>query len=103
MLFDIRSPGRRMAVKIIYGGLAVLLGGGLILFGVGSGIQGGGLFDAISGSSSDLPDNAFVKQADQQQKVVAAHPNDAAAYALLARLRFQSADFDDKKQQFTDK
>ena len=102
MLFDIRSPGRRMAVKVIYGGLAVLLGGGLILFGVGSGIQGGGLFDAISGSSGDLPDNAFVKQADKQQKFVATHPKDAEAYAQLARLRFQSASFDDNKQVFTD-
>jgi hypothetical protein len=101
MLFDIRSPGRRMAVKVIYGGLAVLLGGGLILFGVGSGIQGGGLFDALSGNSKDLPDNAFVKQADQQQKFVVAHPHDAEAYAQLARLRFQSAPYDDSKQAFT--
>lgn len=101
MLFDIRSPGRRRAVKVIYGGLAVLLAGGLILFGVGSGIQGGGLWDAISGSSGDLPDNAFVKQADKQQKFVAAHPDDAEAWAQLARLRFQSADYDDGKQAFT--
>jgi hypothetical protein len=101
MLFDMRSPGRQLAVKVIYGGLAILLGGGLILFGVGSGVSGGGLFDALSGNSGSLPDNAFVKKADQQQKFVVTHPKDAEAYAQLARLRFQSAGFDDKKGVFT--
>ena len=102
MLFDIRSPGRRMAVKGIYSALAVLLGGGLILFGIGSGVSGGGLFDALSDDANNLDDNAFVKRADAQQKVVAAHPQDAAAYAQLARLRFQSAGFDDDKGTFTE-
>ena len=86
---------------MIYSTLAILLGGGLILFGVGSGVSGGGLFDALSGDSGSLSDDAFVKKADQQQKFVATHPQDAEAYAELARLRFQSSSFDDKKQAFT--
>lgn len=102
MLFDMRSPGRRMAVKGIYSALAILLGGGLILFGIGSGVSGGGLFDAISSDSGSLSDDAFVKKAEKQEKFAAAHPTDAAAYAQLARLRFQSADFDDEKQTFTE-
>lgn len=101
MLFDIRSPGRRMAVKIIYSALALLLGGGLILFGIGSGVSGGGLFDAISGDSGSLSDDAFVKKAETQEKFAAAHPTDAAAYAQLARLRFQSAEVDEEKGTFT--
>ena len=46
MLFDLRGRGRRRAVKIIYLGLAILLGGGLVFFGVGGNVQGG-LFDAF--------------------------------------------------------
>jgi hypothetical protein len=37
MLFDLRSRGRRRTVQAVYLGLAVLMGGGLILFGVGTG------------------------------------------------------------------
>ena len=102
MLFDIRSPGRRFAVKAIYSALAILLGGGLILFGIGSGVSGGGLFDALSSDSGSLSDDAFVKRAQKQEQFIKTHPNDAAAYAQLARLRFQSAEFNDEKQTFTD-
>ncbi len=37
MLFDLRSRGRRRTVQFVYLGLAILLGGGLVLFGVGAG------------------------------------------------------------------
>ena len=36
MLFDLRSRGRRRTVQVVYLGLAVLMGGGLVLFGVGA-------------------------------------------------------------------
>jgi len=36
MLFDLRGRGRRRTVQVIYGGLALLMGSGLVLFGVGS-------------------------------------------------------------------
>ncbi len=51
MLFDLRGRGRRRTVQVIYLGLAVLMGGGLVLFGIG-GATPGGLFDAVSGNSS---------------------------------------------------
>ena len=35
MLFDLRGPGRRRTVKVIYITLALLMGGGLVLFGIG--------------------------------------------------------------------
>src|SRR2546421_8779084 len=46
MLFDLRGRGRRRSVQAIYVGLAVLMGGGLIFFGIGGSVSGG-LFDAI--------------------------------------------------------
>ena len=36
MLFDLRGRGRRRTVQVIYLGLAILMGGGLVLFGIGS-------------------------------------------------------------------
>src|ERR687893_705910 len=35
MLFDLRSAGRRRFIKIVYVTLALLMGGGLVLFGIG--------------------------------------------------------------------
>ena len=46
MLFDLRGGGRRRTVKVIYLGLAILMGGGFVLFGIG-GATSGGLIDAI--------------------------------------------------------
>ena len=92
MLFDLRGRGRRRTVQVIYVGLAVLMGGGLVLFGIGSS-QSGGLFDAFSdnaqsgGSATESVD----KRIDAQLKRVRANPKDADAYAQLAILRFQRA------------
>ncbi len=49
MLFDLQGP-RKTAVKVIYLGLAILMAGGLVLFGIGSNVQGG--FADVFGSSS---------------------------------------------------
>ncbi|MBA3437689.1 MAG: hypothetical protein H0U14_06795, partial [Thermoleophilaceae bacterium] len=46
MLFDIQGKRRRV-VQATYLTLAVLLGGGLVLFGIGGDVSGG-LFDAFS-------------------------------------------------------
>src|SRR5919199_788467 len=48
MLFDLRGRGRRRTVQAIYLTLAVLMGGGLVLFGIGSSSNvSGGLLDAL--------------------------------------------------------
>src|SRR4051794_41673704 len=52
MLFDLQGKRRRV-VQATYLILAILMGGGLILFGVGSGNISGGLFDAITGKDSN--------------------------------------------------
>ena len=48
MLFDLRARGRRRTVKIVYVFLALLMGGGLVFFGIG-GATSGGLLDAFKG------------------------------------------------------
>ena len=47
MLFDLRGRGRRNTIKVIYVSLAILMGGGLVFFGIGGDVSGG-LVDAIT-------------------------------------------------------
>jgi tetratricopeptide (TPR) repeat protein len=91
MLFDLRGRGRRRAVQMIYLGLAILMGGGLVLFGVG-GATSGGLLDAFkNGSGSTSVDKVFQQRIDAAQKAVRLHPQDPKAWAELTRVRFQQA------------
>ena len=70
------------------------MGGGLVFFGIGSD-AGGGLFDALRDEQSRSGES-FTERADKQEKVVRARPNDPAAWAELARRRFQAAELDDQ-------
>src|SRR5690242_20095197 len=91
MLFDLRGRGRRRTVQAIYLSLAIIMGGGLVLFGIG-GATSGGLLDAIQGgSSSSNAGNVFQKRVDRLEKRVKTNPSDANAWAQLAVLRFQLA------------
>ena len=95
MLFDLRGRGRRRTVQVIYLGLAILMGGGLVLFGIGSS-SSGGLFDAFSnnkGSGSNALE-AVDKRIDAQLTRTRANPKNADAFAQLAILRFQRAGVD---------
>ena len=93
MLFDLRGRGRRRTIKVIYVGLALLLGGGLVLFGIGSNTSGGGLVEGILGNDSggESPDKALDEQIENAAKVTKQRPRDPAAWAKLSRLRFQRA------------
>jgi hypothetical protein len=106
MLFDLRGSGRRATVKVVYLTLAVLMGGGLILFGIGGDVSGG-LVDALtenSGSSS-VGDDRFRDRAAEAQRAAEANPRDAEAWATVARARYQYASagdfFDQNTGQFT--
>ena len=105
MLFDLRGAGRRRTVKVVYITLAFLMGGGLVLFGIGGDVSGG-LVDAITerGTGDDGSDR-FRKQEAAALKRTQANPQDAAAWAALARARFQLAgigeNFDPAKGTFT--
>lgn len=90
MLFDLRGTGRRTAVKIIYSGLAILLGGGLVFFGIGSATGGGGLFDAFSENSGNVS-NVYSKQIEELQKKVKDQPKNEDAWLALTRAQVQSA------------
>ena len=90
MLFDLRSPGRRRAIKTIYTMLAVLMGVGLVGFGIGGNVSGG-IFDASGGCGGDNPSSAFEKDVEQAEKRVKAQPRNALAWAALARVRYQDA------------
>ena len=77
MLFDLRGRGRRRTVQVIYLSLAVLMGGGLVLFGIGGGTNGG-LFDAIggSGSSNTSTDTVFKDRLAAYERQLKADPQD---------------------------
>jgi hypothetical protein len=110
MLFDLRGSGRRRTVKIVYIALAFLMGGGLVLFGIGGGGGiSGGLVDAITGTTGggDTSGDRFRKQEAAALAKTNANPQDAPAWAALARARFQLAgageNFDAAKSTFTKK
>jgi hypothetical protein len=92
MLFDLRGSGRRNTVKAVYLTLAVLMGGGLVFFGIGGDVNGG-LFDAITNQSSSGSGDAgtFQKRVDEAKRNAAANPKDAAAWAEVARARYTLA------------
>ena len=91
MLFDLRGRGRRRAVKAIYLSLAILMGGGLVFFGIGGDVQGG-LFDAFDDSQSQgAGDDVVAQRLERAEAAVKANPRDAAAWASLAVVRFQTA------------
>lgn len=90
MLFDLRGR-RRRAVQVTYLTLAVLMGGGLVLFGIGG--SSGGILDAITGNNSggSVSDSGLEKRIETQEKKLKASPTNAAALAELVRLHYQVA------------
>lgn len=91
MLFDLRGRGRRRTIQVIYLGLAVIMGGGLVLLGVGSNQSGGGLLDAFTNGSSAPDTGIFGDRREAAEERVKANRQDAQAWAALARARYQEA------------
>ena len=82
MLFDLKGRRRRV-VQATYLMLAVLMGGGLVFFGIGGDVSGG-LFDAFSdrsGSGNQLVEDRIEENEDKLE----ANPKDKAALAALVR------------------
>lgn len=87
MLFDLQGS-RKTAVKVIYLGLAVLMAGGLVLFGIGSSNAPGGLADVFGTNSSESAAKDNVKKyAEQVQK----NPESAKALQSLIAARYTLA------------
>jgi hypothetical protein len=92
MLFDLRGRGRRRTVQAVYLGLAILLGGGLILFGVGAGNGTGGILNAFTGNGSgSAQGQAISAQEKTALKATQQRPNDPAAWSQLVQARWTSA------------
>jgi len=106
MLFDLRGRGRRRTIQVIYLFLALLMGGGLILFGIGGGTSGG-LFDAFKSGNGSSGGSGFEKQIKAATRRTRLQPRNPAAWAELASVRYHAAgtggNFDQVNNRFTNK
>jgi len=90
MLFDLKGKRRRV-VQVTYLGLAILIGLGLIGFGVGSGVNGG-LSDIFGGGGgSNTATKTIQKRIDATNRQLALNPHNPAALSLLVRDHYQLA------------
>ncbi|HEY1357288.1 MAG TPA: hypothetical protein VGF21_03190 [Thermoleophilaceae bacterium] len=87
MLFDLRGK-RRRAVQVTYLSLAILMGAGLVFFGIGGSVSGG-LLDAFKGNGSGGGNDAIEKRIDKEKKLAAA--GNQAAIKDLVRDYYQLA------------
>jgi hypothetical protein len=84
MLFDLRGR-RRRAVQVTYLMLALLMGGGLVLFGIGGDVSGG-LVDAFKGGGGGSSgDSALEDRVDRQEERLAKSPQNSALLQNLIR------------------
>jgi len=90
MLFDLRGRGRRRAVRLIYTGLALLMGVGLIGFGIGGGFGGGGILNAASNEGAGGGPSVGDK-VKKYQAIIKREPNNVAAWEKLTEARLLEA------------
>ena len=84
MLFDLRGR-RRHAVQVTYLFLALLMGGGLVLFGIGGSVSGG-LIDAFKGGGGgSSTDSALEDRVDKAEARLAANPQNPVVLQNLIR------------------
>jgi hypothetical protein len=91
MLFDLRGRHRRRAVKVIYIGLALLIGGGLVLFGVGTGSGGGGGLLNAASENEGSGGTSFADQIKKYEKTLQKQPNNVAAWEKLTLAQLHEA------------
>ncbi len=84
MLFDLRGRGRRNTVRVLYIGLAVLIGVGLVGFGVGGGFGGGGILSS-AGNSEGSGGASFSSKIAKYEKVTKKEPANISAWENLAK------------------
>src|SRR6188472_3007431 len=83
MLFDLQGKRKRF-VQVIYAFLALLIGGGLVLFGIG-GAGNGGLLDAFGIGDGSV---SYEKELDSANEVLASKPKDEQALLKLTKFEF---------------
>jgi hypothetical protein len=90
MLFDLKGK-RRRTVQVTYLTLAILMGAGLVLFGIGSSVSGG-LGDLFKGGNgSNQATQTIQKNIDAAEKTLARDPKNAGALAAVTRGHYQLA------------
>ena len=90
MLFDLKGKRRRV-VQGVYLTLAILMGAGLVLFGIGSSTNGG-LGDLFSGGGGSNKGNDVVqKKIDAAEKQLQVNPKNVAALGDVIRGHYQLA------------
>lgn len=89
MLFDLKGKRKRL-VQVVYVTLAVLFGGGLVLFGVGGNVSGG-LVDAFRGGGDGGTTSAFSDIVKRAERRAARNPDDPEAQLALLRAQFNLA------------
>jgi hypothetical protein len=92
MLFDLQGRRRRV-VQVVYLTLAVLMGGGLVFFGIGGDVSGG-LFDAFSerdGGGGGGGNELIEKRVDRNEELLKRRPQSAGARKALTRDYYQLA------------
>jgi hypothetical protein len=90
MLFDLRGRGRRRTVRVLYTGLALLMGVGLVGFGIGGGFGGGGLLSSI-GKEGEGGGSGYSKPIAKYRKLTKEQPGNASAWENLAKNLYHEA------------
>jgi hypothetical protein len=85
MLFDVRGRRKRV-IQVIYTGLALLMAGGLVLFGIGGSVSGG-LLDGLGIGNGSAGDSTLGDQADRLDQKLQRRPNDEALLLAATRTR----------------
>jgi hypothetical protein len=83
MLFDLQGKRRRV-VQGVYLMLAVLMGGGLVLFGIGGDVSGG-LFNAFSDNNGGSGNEIVEERVDENEERVKSNPQAANPHKELVR------------------
>jgi hypothetical protein len=89
MLFDLRGR-RRRAVQVTYLMLALLMGGGLVLFGIGGDVSGG-LLDAFKGGGGSSGDSALKDRIEKQEERLQRNPRNEVLLQSLVRDYYSQA------------
>jgi hypothetical protein len=92
VLFDLQSPRRRRAVRVVFGGLAAIFAISFVGFGVGTGGSNGGFLNSIfGGGGGSSASSSFDSDINAAQAQIQQNPNNANAHAQLAALYYQKA------------
>jgi hypothetical protein len=90
MLFDLKGK-RRRTVQGVYLTLAILMGAGLVLFGIGSSVNGG-LSDLFGGGGgSNQAEQSIQKKIDTAETTLKTDPKNQAALVQVVRGHYQLA------------